>query len=75
MYSPVFWTKIYVLSMICAFVKGVFSALEIFTPFYILINNLVVGLEVSYGVTMVFVEYSISLGGMVPYESYRLFIS
>ena len=61
--------------MICEFVKGVFSASEIFTPLSIWMKNLVMGLEGSYVVTMVLVESFISLGVMVPYEFYRLFIS
>ena len=58
--------------MIYEFVKGVFDASAICTPFSIWMNILVMGLEISYGATMVLVASSISLGVVVPYESYRL---
>ena len=61
--------------MICEFVKGMFAALEICTPFLICINILVIVLEGSYGITMVLVASYISMGVMVLYESYILFSS
>ena len=63
----------YALEIICAFVKGLLVAKLIFNSFSIWINNLMMGLEGSYDVTMVLVASSISLGVMVPYESYRIF--
>ena len=52
--------------------RGVFAVSEICNPFSICTNNLVMGLEGSYGVTMALMESSVYLGVMVLYYLYRL---